>query len=122
MSSHPNALMLIDFSPHDLPRKTYLSMVAKFKAYEGDDSPYVPIGPKNGSFHMQLMESSYAEGSQIRATQGNIVFWCAFTYGYGERMPWDDVMALHKIADEWAKVQAAEFKCDYKIDISANYW
>jgi hypothetical protein len=74
------------------------------------------------SYHTFLAQDDYNKGTQISAPSGSIVLWDPVTYGYGERIEWDKLVAQQKRLDEWCKRICEKLRCTYKIYVTANYW
>lgn len=131
MSTHPNALLIAELSPNDLPRKTYKALKVECgKDPEDDDlEVYVPTGVESeekwktrDEYHTFLAEDDYNAGYQIAAAVGSIVLWNAVTYGYGERVEWDKLEGQKQRLDGWCKAMCEKLNCTYKIYVTANYW
>ncbi len=135
MSTHPNAMLLAELSPDDLPRKT-LKALAALLIVEGedeDDLDELQVEIPNGktselafqnrdSYHVKLMTDDYDESNQIKAATGSIVLYDLVTYGYGERILWDELVAQKERLEAWCKINCDKLRCTYKIYITANYW
>lgn len=131
MSTHPNTLLVAELSPNDLPRKTYKALKTECGEDPEDDDLEVkiPTGVESGnsweredSYHTFLAEDSYNESSQISAATGSIVLWDPVTYGYGETIAWDKLVAQQQRLEEWCKRICEKLHCTYKIFVTANYW
>ena len=131
MSTHPNALLIALLSPDDLPRKAYKALKIEMGQDSEDDELEVriPTGSdspnrweREDSYHAFLAEDDYDQDRQISATVGSIVLWDPVTYGYGERVEWDKLVAQQSRLEEWCKRICEKLKCTYKIYVSANYW
>jgi hypothetical protein len=131
MSTHPNALLVAKLSPNDLPRKTYKALKVECGVDPEDDylSVRIPTGvesdkswEREDSYHTFLAEDSYNQGNQISAAEGSIVLWDPVTYGYGETIAWDKLVAQQQRLDEWCKRTREKLNCTYKIFVTANYW
>ena len=117
MSAHPNAMLLLELTPDEGSRKTHRAILAEL-GLQADDS--INIG--DDMYHQMVMESNYDEGHQITAPEGSIVLWNHATYGYGERIAWDELVAQKARLDEWAKGICERHKCSAQVFVSANYW
>ena len=133
MSTHPNSIIMVVFTPDDLSRKTYRHIVANYKysdseINDGDVriSGLVEDDQKhydNARFNSFIVEDADEVNSvQIEAPEGSIVFYKYLTYGFCEKIEWDDVRHTHEVLEAWATEVDKEFKCSHKIYISANYW
>jgi hypothetical protein len=131
VSTHPNALLIAELSPNDLPRKTYKALKVELgKDPEDDDLDVdIPTGVDSpnrwelvDSYHTFLAQDGYEEDKQITAAPGSIVLWDPVTYGYGERIEWDKLAAQKDRLDDWCKGICEKLQCTHKIYISANYW
>lgn len=125
MSTHPNAILMVEFIPDALARKTYRAILDDLgetdydDPYYDDDPYYVDIG--GDKYHAQVMEEEYDEDMQISAQEGSIVFWNYVTYGYGECISWGELEAQKNSLEDWAKGVCTRHFCSYKIWITANY-
>lgn len=119
MSTHPNAILLVEFSPDDLPRKTFKAIAAEIGDPD-DDEPNAEI--EGGYYHSLLMESNFDESLQIGGHAGNIIFWGCATYGYGDTLEWSELEAKKIALEAWASGIATRHHCGYTIRITANYW
>lgn len=131
MSTHPNALLIAELSPNDLPRKTYRALKVELGKDPDDDDldVYIPTGVESekrwemqDDYHTFLAEDGYNKSNQIMAVAGSIVLWDAVTYGYGERVEWDKLDAQKRRLDEWCARMCEKLQCTYKIYVTANYW
>jgi hypothetical protein len=131
MSTHPNALLIAVLSPDDLPRKAYKALKVEMgeDAEDDDLDVRIPTGvdspnrfEQEDSYHTFLAQDDYNKGTQISAPSGSIVLWDPVTYGYGERIEWDKLVAQQKRLDEWCKRICEKLRCTYKIYVTANYW
>lgn len=131
MSTHPNALLIAELSPDELPRKAYKALKVECgEDAEGDDLEVkISTGVESPNrwetydgYHTFLADSSYNEDSQISAAEGSIVLWDPVTYGYGERVEWAKLAAQAQRLEEWCKRIGEKLRCTYKIYVSANYW
>lgn len=121
MSTHPNAMLLLELTPDDLSRKTYRAILADAGGKdEGDDSEGIKIGQH--TYMHRVMEDDYYEDSQVAAKPGSIVLWDLVTYGYGERIGWRALEERKDDLDEWAARMCKKHHCSYAIFVSANYW
>lgn len=121
MSTHPNAMLLLELTPDDLSRKTYRAILADAEVKdEGDESEDIKIGQH--TYMHRVMEDDYYEDSQVAATSGSIVLWDLVTYGYGERIAWGELEMRKTELERWAQDVCKKHKCSYAIFVSANYW
>lgn len=120
MSTHPNAILLLCLKPDDLARKTYRAILADAGADPDDESPDIKIDGE--SYHCRVMESSYDDGFQITANEGDIIVFDFVTYGYGELIAWDRLAAKKVALDAWAAGICERHKCKPSIYVTANYW
>lgn len=116
MSTHPNAILLLTITPDDLSRKTYRAILEKY----GNKDDGIKI--EEEEFNTAVMESDYLDGYQISAKEGDIVAFNLVTYGYGEVIAWKELEAMKCALEKWAVMVCEEFKCQYEIFITANYW
>ena len=119
MSTHPNAILLLVLTPDDLARKTYRAILAQLGNSAEED---VSVDIAGNTYHSRVMEDDYYEGAQIGANEGDIVFWDYVTYGYGERIEWAQLEQQKQQLEEWAKGICEQYRCSYKIYVTANYW
>ena len=117
MSTHPNALLILQLTPDEGSRKTHRAILVEL-GISADDS--VEIG--EDFYHQRVMEENYYEDSQISAPEGSIVLWNCVTYGYGETISWEKLEAQKKRLEEWARGICERHKCSMQINVSANYW
>jgi hypothetical protein len=115
MSTHPNAILLLVLKPDDLTRKTYRAILEE--AGREDD---LMIG--GDRYNIEVMESTYDESHQIAADEGDIVVFDMVTYGYGERIEWDKLVAQKSVLEEWAAGICERHKCTASFYVTANYW
>jgi hypothetical protein len=118
MSTHPNAILMAVLTPDDLPMKTKRNI----SEFCGVESEYDLLKICNKEYNIQVMENDYEKSNQIKAEESNIVVFNYITYGYGDKIIWEDVEQQKKELEEWAKLICEKFHCSYKIYISANYW
>ena len=118
MGTHPNVILMAVLTPRGLARQTMKAICADNHAEDEDDE----IKIDGVGYHPLVMESDYDEGWQISAKEGDLVFHDMVTYGYGEVITWVDLEALKARLEEWAKTTSAKHECDYRIDVTANYW
>jgi hypothetical protein len=122
MSVHPNVILLCTLTPGGLARKTYRSLVEKYKRRQGyeEEQPDLLIGDTD--YHCLVMENSYEEGWQISSKEGDILVFDLVTYGYGEQISWEKLETQKTDLENWAKHVCEEFHCKYGISVTANYW
>jgi len=118
MSTHPNAMLMLVLKPDDLARKTHRAICEEAGA-DLDDSD-IKIGAN--SYHALVMEDTYDSNRQISANEGDIVLFDFVTYGYGDRIAWDDLVAQKTELEKWAAGVCERHHCTAAIYISANYW
>ena len=118
MSTHPNVVLMVALTPHGLARKTMAGILADAGVVTDVDD--LKIGDQN--YHHRVMESDYYEEMQIAAKEGDLVFFDLVTYGYGETIAWSELEARKNVLEDWAKVVCAKHACDYRIEVTANYW
>lgn len=119
MSTHPNAMLLLALTPDDLARKTYRAILEE--AGVDEDGGTFKIGGHDFNFH-GVMEDNYHEGDQIALPEGSIYIMDLVTYGYGEKISWDELAAQKAALDEWAKGVCERHHCKAEIFVGANYW
>ena len=66
--------------------------------------------------------ASNSQGYQISASEGDIVVFDMVTYGYGDKILFDELVRRKDALEQWAKNVCKEFKCSYKFFVTANYW
>jgi hypothetical protein len=120
MGTHPNVILMAVLTPHGLSRKTMRDIVGDSDTRDSDNSSDVKIGGE--WYHSIVMEGDYYEPTQIAAKEGDLVFYELVTYGYGEVITWAALEHRKLILEEWAKSMSEKHHCDYRIDVSANYW
>ncbi len=118
MSTHPNAMLLLILKPDDLSRKTMraIRQDAGVDLEDGD----IKIG--DDDYHIEVMEDTYHDDYQIAADEGDIIVWDLVTYGYGERIAWDKLVAKKAALETWATGICDRHKCAAAFYVSANYW
>lgn len=117
MSTHPNAILLLTLTPQDLARKTMAAILAETNTGTDDD---VKIGSEK--YHHAVMESDYNDSWQISSKEGDLLFFDLVTYGYGEQVSWEKLVAQARELEEWAKGICERHHCTYKLSVTANYW
>jgi len=117
MSTHPNVILLCALKPDGLARKTYRQLVAEMGVKEDED---FPIGSQK--YHAKVMETDYDDDWQIGADEGDILVFDLVTYGYGEKIKWDELSTRKDELEQWAKQMCEKFTCSYSIWVTANYW
>ena len=123
MSIHPNVMLMAILEPHDLPLKTARSIWKE----HGISDRTAPITIGDGSktlngYVITVMNDDYDEDYQITANEGDLVVHGFMTYGYGESIIWDDLLAEKGRLEKWAKDICKRYKCEYSIHVAANYW
>lgn len=118
MSTHPNAILMARLTPDGLSRKTMRDILSAFNVSEDDE---IQIGGED--YYHVVMESDFdADGYQIAAKEGDLVFFDMVTYGYGEVITWEKLQAQKESLEAWAKTVCERFRCTYEIAVTANYW
>jgi hypothetical protein len=121
MSTHPNAILMLTLQPNDLPRKTMRAILSAAGVDPDEESPYIKIGERD--YTVRLMEDSYDESIQIAAPVGSIVLHDFLTYGYGEKLAWNEVAQRQADLSKWARAACKRHLCTvHEIAITANYW
>ena len=118
MSTHPNVILMAVLTPKGLARQTMAAILGS--PYERDAAKDVMID--GIAYSPLVMEKEYDEGLQISAREGDLVFYDMVTYGYGEVIEWTDLEARKEKLEEWARNAAQIHACDWRIDVTANYW
>ena len=112
-------MLMAHLSPGDLPRKTFLAILADHGASEEDTN----IKIKGTEYNAVLMDEDYDEGWQISGTPGEIVLMDFVTYGYGERIQWDKLDAQRAALAAWVDANKERYDLqDTSISVGANYW
>ena len=96
--------------------------MAAIRAEAGLEDPDHDIRIGEHDYHTVVMESEHDEGYQITAKEGDLVFWDFVTYGYGEVVAWAALEAQKMALEAWAKGICDRHACDYRIEVTANYW
>jgi hypothetical protein len=117
MGTHPNVILMAVLTPHGLARKTMAAILAEAGT---DMDGHVTVS--GVEYSPIIMESDYNEDMQIAAKEGDLVFLDLVTYGYVEVIGWADLETRKQALEVWAKDTAARHQCDWRIDVSANYW
>lgn len=121
MSTHPNAMLLLEMTPDNLSRKTYRAILEDSGVKdEGENSEGIKIGQH--TYMHRVMENDYDEDSQVAANPGDIVLWDLVTYGYGERIGFGELETRKRELERWAQDVCKKHQCSYAIFVSANYW
>ena len=121
MSTHPNVILMACLTPDDLARKTYRDICESENIPVPNDSvKEIKIG--EAEYAIMVMEEAYDESIQIQAKEGDIVVYELVTYGYGEVISWEKLERLKTDLEIWCKKVCEQFKCSYRIEVSANYW
>ena len=120
MGIHPNAILLLVLTPDDLARKTYKGILHKYSPDEDEEDSVVEVDGEE--YNVRVMEGSYLESYQISASEGDIVVFGMVTYGYGDKILFDELVRRKDGLEKWAKDVCQEFKCSYKFFVTANYW
>lgn len=140
MSTHPNAMLQAVLTCDDLTRATVrrLYEAAKARGFNvdlEDDEPDIGIpngettrrgdggeNPRFDDYHVTVMEGDYNESWQIAAKTGQIVLHDFLTYGYGESMAWDKVVAQKDRLTAFLDAVKDALHFTYEIRVAANYW
>jgi len=117
MSSHPNVILMVALTPGNLSRATMRNILAETNTEDDDD-----VKINSQEYRHLVMESDYDESDQVRAKEGDLVFFDLVTYGYGETIGWEKLEARKRELEEWAKAICERHACTYRIEVSANYW
>lgn len=118
MSIHPNAILLLALKPNGLARQTLRAILDGAKVEDADDG--IKIGEHD--YVIRVMESDYAKDYQISADEGDICLFDMVTYGYGERIEWDELIAQKAELETWAGGICERHACSAKFFVTANYW
>lgn len=90
---------------------------------KGAVSDKYPDGyPLTDDWSLHVMEDDYYESSQISADEGQIVVYDLITYGYGERISWEETEAKRRQLIGLLDPMVDPLKFTYEIFISANFW
>lgn len=114
MSQPQNVILMAVLTPDGLSRKTMREILAVHGT--GFDKSYILVGEKE--YNSLVMEDGYNEDWQISAQGGDLVFFDFVTYGYGEKVTWDDLEYKKTKLEEWAQKICEEFQCSYRIWVS----
>lgn len=118
MSSHPNVMLQLVLTPDNLARKTYRAILDGEGISDDDDEIKI-----NGTgYRHKVMEDDYDDDNQISAKEGDIVIFDLVTYGYGEKIEWQDLEARKTDLEAWATTICDKHQCSQTIFITANYW
>jgi hypothetical protein len=117
MSTHPNIILMAEFVPDDLSRKTMKNIL---KDSNADKHGFFRVG--ESEYSGLVMEDEYEEEYQISSSPGNLIFHAFVTYGYGEKISWEKLTLEKEVLDKWAKEMAEKHHASYKIFVGANYW
>lgn len=117
MSTHPNVMLQCVLTVNGGTRKTQRELLRAYGEPDGDD-----IKIDGTSCNVTVMESDYDEGWQISADEGQIVLHEYLTYGYGEIVTIDDMMARVLAIKAWAEEAKETHGFTYEIRIGANFW
>ena len=109
---------MIILSPQGLARKTMKDILGY--DYSRDDIGEIKIG--NYKYSPIVMEEDYDECLQIKAREGDLVFYNLITYGYGETISWEDLEKAKNDLGKWGEKMCKKYNCNMKIEVSANYW
>ena len=123
MSIHPNAMLLLTITPDGLARQAMRAIRAEHPVVDDKeivDDDEIMIGAL--PYKSMVMESTFDEDYQISGEEGDLIFWQFLTYGAGEQIDWETLVAQHAVLDAWAQDICARHHGTYRISISANYW
>lgn len=122
MGAHPNVILMAVLTPKGLARQTMKAITqSEFgKDYNREAADQITIGEQK--YYPLVMESDYDKGFQIAAKEGDLVFHDHATYGYGDVITWAELQSRRDALEAWAKQTSEKHSCDYRIDVSANYW
>src|SRR3990167_724768 len=118
MSTHPNVILMAVLTPQGLARQTMKAIL--HVDYSHDAAPQVTISGED--YDALVMESDYDESLQISAKEGDLVFYDLVTYGFGEVVTCASLEAQKTALEAWAKEMSVQHACDYRIDVTANFW
>lgn len=127
MGSHPNAMLMAIFTPDGLARKTYRDIIAEFGLDASSDFVNLKIGgdPNNKydcSYNIVIMEDSFLDEISIETQEGDIVVYDYITYGYCEKIKWEDLTRQQSELSEWACGICDRHNCTVEFYVSANFW
>lgn len=123
MSAHPNVILMAVLTTNNTSRKTLREILAKAHPGEEPDAPnYDTIMMGGNRYRAIVMEATYDDNWQIKAKEGDIVFFNMVTYGYGDVIEWDKLEQRHWELDAWASTACKTHDCTYHIDVTANHW
>jgi hypothetical protein len=130
LSTHPNAILLCTLTPDNLSRKTMRDimkhnnmqfLIQDEKDFDEEENiDQIFIGSKD--YYCRIMENTYYEGFQIEAKEGDLIFFDLITYGYGDKITWEELKKQEEELEVWAQDICEKFNCTYKIYITANHW
>lgn len=122
MGAHPNVLLMVVLTPKGLARQTMKAILQDEigKDYDRESADQIKIGDQE--YYPLVMESDYDEGFQISAKEGDLVFHDHATYGYGVVIAWAELEKRQAALAAWGKRVGEKHNCDYRVDVSANYW
>lgn len=119
MGTHPNTMLILTLMPDNLARKTFREIQERYG--KPTDRDYVTVGGED--FSLLIMEADYDEGFQLSAPEGSIVLMDMVTYGRGQTINIERLVALSDALRVWAGPVCEEFKCSITdIRVGANYW
>jgi hypothetical protein len=111
-------MLILALTPDDLARKTYRQILTE-AGIESDGE--LKIGSMSCNHH-GVMECDYEEGIQLSLPEGTIYILDLVTYGYGEKIEWQDMELKKSEFTEWGRGVCERYNCTMKIFVSANYW
>lgn len=114
MSTHPNVILMAILQPDGTSRATLR------KILDGSDDDEIQI--YDNKYYFEVMESDYNEDWQIAANEGDLIFFRLITYGYGEKVKWEDLEKEKIQLSQWAYDISNKYQCKFEIYITANYW
>lgn len=122
MSIHPNVILMAILQPDDLPMKT-LRALREHVGIKGEEDAGEFSVEGQDTWNLTLMEGSYDDGWQIAAPTGSIVVHDFLTYGYGDTIEWEKVVAIVERLKAWcAGLPESLHIGKFEIKITANYW
>ena len=117
MSTHPNVMLQCVLTVNNGTRTTQRALEQAYPTKYGEG---VQISDRD--YHLTVMESDYDDGFQISADEGQIVIHDYLTYGYGETVTVEELLAKIDAVKSWAEEAKGPHGFTYEIRIGANYW
>ncbi len=121
MSTHPNVMLICALTVDNTARKTLRAIFAEL-GVEEDENGEANFNIGEDHYSAGVMESDYEEGYQIALPEGTIYVMNLATYGYGEKIGWNDLVAKRDALVAWAQGICERHSCSYEIFVGANYW